>query len=816
MGAKKEAIDNFLSFPKTFLVKQELRQRVRTKKLQSDLAAAAVNEPCSFTSPKEKGTEHTLDKPTRRIISLVKEGLLSKAARAMFDRPIISHAEGQHFIRDVFPEGLLPQAPPRHAAAIIVSSPCVLKALQRLCKGCAGGPSGWTEELLLQSVETSVSNLDALTAMCQDIAEGRMITDINISSLVLLPKHNDAYELIGVRPICISECLVKLVSAILCESASAEFAARFGNQYALRQGGAEVIFHSIAKAVHEDGSLNTVTIDCKNAFNAVDRRAMASALYHNENLSMLWPAFNMFYGTPTSILLDDGTRFLATRGGRQGDPLMMALFCLSIQDTLNIISTTTKCRVFAFADDITLVGNRDEVVEGFKIAERMLRNISLELNMKKCSVYGPECEEIAQHLSIAATPTGLKLLGGFLTTSEKPLISFLIGKIAGHSEFFEKLPSLPTQIALELLTKVGAPRWHHIARLSNPSPGVVDCHRAFDGMILSALLKILGVDKLSAQQVTLCSLPRKEGGFGICNFETTCLATFKASSSLISEKAEHFTEAQLIHKILADKKIMVATDPAIDLLRKATSRQAASAWISPSPLSPLMENAAFQAVVKYRLGCFHKIERVCQCGYHGDDTIHHVLGCTRMAHNAVARRHTTVLGAISNIFRNLGVHAVTEPIVEGKKRADLELFLGGKPVLVDLTIVNLLSRSHVRTDPEKTIAAKTRKKCQHYNLPDLVVLALEVTGGIPPQSLEFLKYAAKQCNVLVETFVVPISCAVQAANAEIILRHPLTTSFISTQELSNISAFSKSVGCYEVRAEEEETWHEEGEAVVGE
>ena len=139
-----------------------------------------------------------------------------------------------------------------------------------------------------------------------------------------------------------------------------------------------------------------MTLDCKNAFNSIDRQAIL------DELGTKWPSFVdffwQFYGTPAELWyrMEDGRTetILSQEGTQQGDAAGPFLFCLGLHPALlKLQQEFPDDFVSAFMDDID--GGLDETrVSGYvDRAEQLLAEKKLRLRRDKSAAWSPRWQQ---------------------------------------------------------------------------------------------------------------------------------------------------------------------------------------------------------------------------------------------------------------------------------------------------------------------------------------------------------------------------------------------------------------------------------------
>ena len=148
-----------------------------------------------------------------RARALAQAGYLSRAAKALSQQGLVAPSSAVvEKLRSLHPKGsgeILPV--PASAPHVAVDEALLRRVISsKLKNGSAGGPSGWTGELVAPLADDEEC-LQGLAALVRDILNG--VLDANSRSLLmaslLIPGAKDDG---GVRPIAISECFYKLAS----------------------------------------------------------------------------------------------------------------------------------------------------------------------------------------------------------------------------------------------------------------------------------------------------------------------------------------------------------------------------------------------------------------------------------------------------------------------------------------------------------------------------------------------------------------------------------------------------------------------------
>jgi hypothetical protein len=181
-------------------------------------------------------------------------------------------------LRDLHPDADPPAALAINAPALEVSAETLVAVCKRVSahnRGTAGGPSGWTYEMICACVQASEDGMRAALRFINLLRSGSLPRSSFVleSVMVGLLKPTDGAPNGSVRPIAIGEAWYRL--AMLC--ALTDVGAAVGAGLAPVQegvgtrGGVDAVAHAIATALEADPLAVACAVDCENAFNTVSR-----------------------------------------------------------------------------------------------------------------------------------------------------------------------------------------------------------------------------------------------------------------------------------------------------------------------------------------------------------------------------------------------------------------------------------------------------------------------------------------------------------------------------------------------------------------
>jgi hypothetical protein len=469
-------------------------------------------------------------------------------------------------------EKLVRLHPPLPDGAVIptrpVDSPPILleddEHMRRLIRdsnnGAAGGPSGWAGNMLSSLVESALCRA-GIIALLSDILNGRLPEQARqyllSSRMVGLTKPDD-----GVRPIAIGEMFYRLAAVLAVRRVTAAAATLLApHQYGIGvPGGGERILHSMQHTLADKHArLAAAKVDISNAFNCCDRARLLDRLYHTPELSAIYRIAEFAYSAPSTLLLErgDGDSIQSTNGVRQGDPLSTLLFCLYMKDVYSSVAAGANVSLYAFVDDLHVVGKPTEVMKALAALETALPAVSLTCNTAKSRFAYFHAQTAPLPKSILDTLAGhsitvhedyMEVVGAVVGCDEQAIRNGLatVRDQAGNDAFFRRLllDEMPVQSAMLLLRICMVPQLNYLLRCSPPSC-ISDMCSEFDGQVLAAAtdkLDLTGDETAALDTVRLLRARLKDGGFGLTSAQVTSPGAYLGSLA-----AAHTAPALLPH-----------------------------------------------------------------------------------------------------------------------------------------------------------------------------------------------------------------------------------------------------------------------------
>ena len=317
-------------------------------------------------------------------------------------------------------------------------------------------------------------------------------------------------EPVGVRPIAVGPAFVRAISSglLIAEPLRDRVSVM---QYGVGRG-AEAMVHRLRAKLQHQRPAAVFKLDLANAFNRVDRHAIARAAAKDAR-----PIYNFLcwrYGTPSDLLVlrqGGGVSIIpSSQGVQQGDNMGTALFTLALAPRLQqLVEIVPEIDPDAYADDIagTIMGGAqvEEVmgrVMGVVTSEDWRRD-GFHINAQKTIVRTPAQLE-GQPIKVAGA-----WIGG-----DAAVAANLMEELERELPPKTVVRQLPTHMALLVLRMCLLPLVSH--HLRTTPPHVVAAAAAhFDSWILEQLGAIMGTPGFGATATTVAQLPLREGGLGL-------------------------------------------------------------------------------------------------------------------------------------------------------------------------------------------------------------------------------------------------------------------------------------------------------------
>jgi hypothetical protein len=509
------------------------------------------------------------------------KGRLTRAVKCLLNQPHVeTTADVVECLRKLHPpeKKSLPSLPAGAPKLIKVDEDLLLKIAKSMASGASPGPSGWTAELALPLLDDDTCRV-GIAALVKAMANGDVSNEsrdlLLASILTCFEKGNGT-----LRPIAMGEFFYKLTGNYLLSKYARNIALCFpAVQFAVNAaGGSEAAVHVIRAAMSKIKKSVLVSVDLPNAFNERERADVLAEIFAQEELKGMW-RFAYFAYSSFSVLFvrgpDGGVAawFLSRNGVRQGDPIAMLAFCVSMQPLYQVAADVAAVSVTAVADDLEMVGEVDEAFQAYDafIAKAKKDGIKLaEGKASKSFVLWPHPCSPPQGLQDACSQRGLtlhagsevdgvwkggckKVLGVMMGFEDDEISEFVRERALSHSPFFEAVshPDMEAQEALLLLGYCGKPRMNYISRCLPPRLAC-DGLGLFDNLVGQARNKITGVNlpldsncgatTLDIEASSFVRLPSRLSGFGFRSLVDVAPAAFLSAGVQALPTSHPFVE----------------------------------------------------------------------------------------------------------------------------------------------------------------------------------------------------------------------------------------------------------------------------------
>lgn len=488
-----------------------------------------------------------------RCIAYAMEGDLGRAARAISEdhriapmtKPTIEKLQALHprRINDI------PFQDETTDPIIQGSTEQLAKLIKAKCNNvAAGGPSGWTNKLLLP-LAGDLETVELLAQLLTDIANGSVYGEaaIRLKARTALALYKDESQN-SIRPIGQCESIMRLASQYALQRANIPLDDVFHSiQYGVAcRAGVERVAHMLRASLRTSAPHTVIcSTDIRNAFNTIPRKQVYEMLLRHNRCKQLIPLFRLAYDEPALLCCYDKSQLAgivySDEGVVQGDPLSSFLFAATMQPIFEAVSNNNMVQALAILDDFYLIGNITGVMKAVHDLKISLQRMDMELCIPKCKVI--QCDgnddamtndirQMAMINGVAFTHT-LEPLGTCISTQSDGEEKFCLEKVKDLKRFIKRIqhPALPPQIFLRLLQISALSRLVYMARTTHPN-NILPAARTFDAMVLEAVCLVLQLPKDNERITKLTRLPIRHGGLGVLGLEQISLPAYM--SSLVS------------------------------------------------------------------------------------------------------------------------------------------------------------------------------------------------------------------------------------------------------------------------------------------
>jgi hypothetical protein len=456
---------------------------------------------------------------------------------------------------------------------------------------------------------------------------------------------------------------------------------------------------------------------------------------------------------------------------QQGEPLSPLLFCCGIQGVSEAI--TKVCPQVMqqwYLDDGLLCGTEEQLVQCLAAIEDPLRERHLQLNLKKCELYGDSCPQHTafQGMKMVIDRCQWTYLGAPISGNPgvSPCAQAAVEKVQAVSAAVDDFGAAHPAQALRILRHcLGACRITHLCQASFAEPLRKDVISPTSEMLRSSFSKLLGI-AVTPQIWSQATLPSELGGLGLqdpCDSaeaarlanvvgirdqvvslgvpvsacEAAAVAALDAYNGRWSferglPKPEKDLQHSLTRAVLQRRRDVLVVDPACMERMTSLCSPGATKWAVQSSPWFALPVAEYRAALRWIVGApIHSKEYVCpDCGKMADQLGVHAVTC--QATGATPRGHSTVKFLLGSLFRAAGCHVEFErgPAAATTRPADILVHgAGPRPLAVDTSIW-----THVRDELDAVVARKvasSKAVCAREGW-QFAVWAADTWGGLHP------------------------------------------------------------------------------------
>lgn len=368
----------------------------------------------------------------------------------------------------------------------------VKRACRKVDLNTGSGPSGAPAFLYLFPFRKSNMHLTPeereyrklLTKLCNLICKGNRLLCkwfINVRLLGLFkPGAPD-----DARPIQILDFIVRLCLKLLMIRCKPKFKRHFGNvQFALNESAIETVNHFFHDFIQKHPLGGILKIDLKNAFNSLKRsKIMRILLRLFPELCAVYDALN---NTNFRAFISGISWLWVCEGVRQGDPLAMAIYCLTIQSVLtDLRQRLGEANIGinkSYADDlfIGIYSMTNETMNTFQpIFDQLVndfKDLGQEIRFDKCHVWswnpnvsGEICPN--PEMAFSNQTGGMKILGSYQTCNDQAMADFLKSKTDKFQSYLDNILEIlhdRPKTALDIMRMCILPKIFHLSRTIPP------------------------------------------------------------------------------------------------------------------------------------------------------------------------------------------------------------------------------------------------------------------------------------------------------------------------------------------------------------
>ena len=577
--------------------------------------------------------------------------------------------------------------------------------------------------------------------------------------LVGIPKSDG-----GIRPLCIQECLIKILNKILMDKIMKLVRDEMRNiQKCLERKEGQIVARDQILCTLENGAECVVQFDFRNAFGTISRKQIIKRLiYYKVETTVINYIITML--NAQKVVFEDNNdrkEIEIQTGVLQGEPLSMVLFAVGIDALLKKYEEIDGVTVKAYADDIMMVIDKAEQVQNtIKAFEEDAKSIGLELNMSKSQI-GVISEETGKKIDkkgieemkiVELDKECMTFVGLPVTTNRGKEIEHVRRKIEKYVEDTKALweKHVPIQMRYHIQRACIDPMLDYILKATHTE---VDSGKEWikkcQGELDKTWSEITEISKTHYRR-----LPVRFYGLGLFNIKdrkTIMRRQLEARDKNTGTDVALEYYKNKVRQWIIKKKIPELNIEAIE------SRTNASIAMAPNERTFRLSDDAFKIMIALRYNTEALDQRLegikaigrCVCRYHTNTplTLQHVISCPYIGAEHAIEQHERIAQVITGILmKNKNVTDVIRETYterqrrakkdgEAAKRADIVFKENGKEYGVDVSVTS--SNNNVRGN--NVIRAKYNKEREYNWERNVQIVLINTAGSFTQNSWEFMR-----------------------------------------------------------------------------